>query len=112
MMKDEEEVQEEDIEDHYEDVTEQKLNNLKVGKLPSKSNVLQSHADDDIDFDYSQSHLDDFLRTHAQKNNIQSSQLMNTFLSSYSKIKSGTGTSMQAALLNSNRDLVKLSSRQ
>jgi len=40
MMKDEEEVQEEDIEDHYEDVTEQKLNNLKVGKLPSKSNVL------------------------------------------------------------------------
>ncbi len=79
--------------------------------MPSRSNVLVSNVDDDIDFDYSQSHLDDFLRTHAQKNNIQSSQLMNTFLSSYSKMKSGTGTSMQAALVNSNRE-PKLSSRQ
>jgi len=60
--------EEEDIEDHYEDVSDRKIN--VVAKLPSRSNVIVSNADDDIDFDYSQSHLDDFLRTHAQKNNI------------------------------------------
>ena len=62
--------EEENIEDHYEDVSDKKIDIANVAKIPSRSNVLVSNADDDIDFDYSQSHLDDFLRTHAQKNNI------------------------------------------
>jgi hypothetical protein len=64
--------EEEDIEDHYEDVSDKKIDVANVAKKPSRSNVIVSHGgtDDDIDFDYSQSHLDDFLRTHAQKNNI------------------------------------------
>jgi len=50
--------------------------------------------DDEIDFDYSQTHLDDFLKSQTQNNlfknsNVQSTQLLNTFLSSYNKMKSG-----------------------
>jgi hypothetical protein len=73
VMKDEvvpDDVQEEeDIEDHYEDVTDRK-NEIKIEKLNKPKGLLMSSgtADDDIDFDYSQSHLEDFLRTHAQKN--------------------------------------------
>ena len=43
--------EEEDIEDHYEDVSDREID--IVAKLPSRSNVIVSNADDDIDFDYS-----------------------------------------------------------
>ena len=55
--------------------------------------------DDDLDLDYSQTHLDDFLKSHNSSTmmkgtNIQSGQLLNSFLSTYNKMKgSGTGLS-------------------
>lgn len=46
--------------------------------------------DDDIDFNYSCTQLEDFLKSqnHMKNTNVQSSQLLNTFLSSYSKMRS------------------------
>lgn len=57
-------------------------------------------TDDDIDFDYSQTHLEDFLRsqnhnTLLKNSNVASTQLLNTFLSSYNKMRSGTGKSFR-----------------
>ena len=55
--------------------------------------------DDDLDLDYSQTHLDDFLKSNMSSSmmkgtNIQSGQLLNSFLSTYNKMKgSGTGIS-------------------
>lgn len=55
--------------------------------------------DDDLDLDYSQTHLDDFLKSQTSSSmmkgsNIQSGQLLNSFLSTYNKMKgSGTGIS-------------------
>ena len=52
--------------------------------------------DDEFDLDYSQTHLDDFLKSHTSSTlkgtNIQSGQLLNSFLSTYNKLK-GTGAS-------------------
>lgn len=56
--------------------------------------------EEDIDFDYSQTHLEDFLKsqnrnTLLKNSNVHSTQLLNTFLSSYSKMKSGTNMSFK-----------------
>ena len=57
-----EEPRDESIEDHYEDVKDFK---------PKVAILAQATAhDEDIDLDYSQSHLEDFLRTHSQKNSV------------------------------------------
>jgi hypothetical protein len=58
---------EEDILDHYEDVSEQKKEQGKPSSAaPPKVVLMQTGSvDDDIDFDYSQTHLEDFLRTHG-----------------------------------------------
>ena len=80
------EVEETDyIQDYYEDVS-------NTDKQKKQEGI---EVDDDIDFDYSQTHLEDFLKsqnnnTLIKNSNVQSSQLMNTFLSSYSKMRSNT----------------------
>lgn len=79
----------EEIEDFYEDLTTEKLQ--KASAEPRAAQPITTvFVDEDIDLDYSQTHLDDFLKTHGQNTMIKGSQLMNTFLSSYSKMKSGT----------------------
>jgi len=81
-------IDEEDINDEVEDYIQDFYEDVGANKD-------QQHQDDDeIDFDYSQTHLEDFLKSQTgntllKGTNIQSSQLMNTFLSSYSKMKSG-----------------------
>eukprot|EP00347_Sterkiella_histriomuscorum_P022347 403330799 len=112
------EVEESDyIQDYYEDISndadnknskKQNQNNNGDPQHPSLNDQdqyfdnlegMEGNGDEDIDFDYSQTHLEDFLKSHMGQNtknsNIQSSQLLNTFLSSYSKMKSGVGASFR-----------------
>ena len=61
---------------------------------------MNEDQEEDIDFDYSQTHLEDFLKsqnrnTLLKNSNVHSTQLLNTFLSSYSKMKSGTNMSLK-----------------
>ena len=53
----------------------------------------------DLDLDYSQTHLDDFLKSQTNSSmmkgtNVQSGQLLTSFLSTYNKARSGTGSSL------------------
>lgn len=59
--------------------------------MNDKHGAHHEDNDDEIDFDYSQTHLEDFLKSQGHNTLIKNSnQLLNTFLSSYSKMKSGT----------------------
>ena len=67
-------------------------------------------SEQDDELDYSQTHLEDFLKSqlnqstrgnannasgtnkHISTTNVQSGQLLNSFLSTYNKMKGGTGT--------------------
>ena len=56
----------------------------------------------DIDLDYSQTHLDDFLKSQTASSmmkgtNVQSGQLLNSFLSTYNKARSGSGTGLSGS---------------
>ena len=97
-----EDIEDGGIEDFYGDDT------FKEGVEKKKKNVAEGDVenlddadvdDDDLDLDYSQTHLDDFLKSHNSSTmmkgtNIQSGQLLNSFLSTYNKMKgSGTGLS-------------------
>ena len=53
---------------------------------------LEDMDEEELDLDYSQTHLDDFLKSHTSSTmlkgtNIQSGQLLNSFLSTYNKMK-------------------------
>lgn len=69
------------------------------GEVNDDGDDIEGLNDDDLDLAYSQTHLDDFLRsqtstTMMKGTNIQSGQLLNSFLSTYNKMKSsGTGLS-------------------
>ena len=87
------------IEDFYGDDT------FKDGTIKSKVKAAGEDADDvdnlddddkadeeDFDLDYSQTQLDDFLKSNMSSSmmkgtNIQSGQLLNSFLSTYNKMK-------------------------
>ena len=70
------------------------------------------NLEDDLDLDYSQTHLDDFLKSHTSSTmmkgtNIQSGHLLNSFLSTYNKMKSGTGASLQGTAEGSMNNLAQ-----
>jgi len=97
-------VDDDGIEDFYGDDTlktlknKQKEEGAKAGEQENDDDDL-GMDDDDLDLDYSQTHLDDFLKSNMSSSmmkgtNIQSGQLLNSFLSTYNKMKgSGTGIS-------------------
>ena len=71
---------------------------------------------EDIDLDYSQTHLEDFLKSQTTSSmmkgsNIQSGQLLNSFLSTYNKMKSGTGAT-QLSGTGENQKQSKLGGRK
>lgn len=73
-------------------------------------NVDEDFEDEecDLDLNYSQTHLEDFLKSQTSSSlmkgsNIQSGQLLNSFLSTYNKLK-GTG-SLQGTVDQSNANL-------
>ena len=93
---------EDGIEDFYGDDTF-KDKDKKAKKIKAKGSGEGGEQDDDdiheeedeFELDYSQTHLDDFLKSQASSaqmkgTNIQSGQLLNSFLSTYNKLK-GTG---------------------
>ena len=79
-------------------------------------------SEQDDELDYSQTHLEDFLKSqlnqstrgnannasgtnkHISTTNVQSGQLLNSFLSTYNKMKGGTGTGGQSARKDSHVD--------
>ena len=96
-------AQDEDgIEDFYGDDTFKDgtmKNKIKAAGETAVEDGLENMDDEDLDLDYSQTHLDDFLKSQTSSSllkgsNIQSGQLLNSFLSTYNKMKgSGTGLS-------------------
>ena len=53
-------------------------------------------GDSDLDLDYSQTHLEDFLKSQTSSSlmkgsNIQSGQLLNSFITTYNKMKGSSG---------------------
>lgn len=95
-------VEEDGIEDFYGDDTFKdgaiKDKVKEAGQAVEGAVEAENMDEDDLDLDYSQTHLDDFLKSHTSStmlkgSNIQSGQLLNSFLSTYNKMKSGTGLS-------------------
>ena len=72
--------------------------------------------DDELDLDYSQTHLDDFLKSQTSStmmkgSNIQSGQLLNSFLSTYNKMK-GSGTGLSSFQVTGDASLNNLGTRK
>jgi len=73
--------------------------------------LAEDNDDDDFDeLNYSQTHLDDFLKSHTSSSlmkgsNIQSGQLLNSFLSTYNKLKGTGASSLQGTLLEGTNNL-------
>ena len=94
-----EQYDEDDIEDFYGTVDEKKKPAQKEDEEIKADG--ENEEDMDLDLDYSQTHLDDFLKSQTSSSmmkgtNIQSGQLLNSFLSTYNKARSGTGASSLA----------------
>lgn len=76
-----------------------KLNENDVEEQIDDIDQDDDGASEDFDLDYSQTHLEDFLKSQTSNSlmkgsNIQSGQLLNSFLSTYNKMKSGTINTM------------------
>ena len=93
-----------EIEDFYGTVDERNNKGAAKGEEEIKDEAANGEEEEDlqemdIDLDYSQTHLDDFLKSQTSSSmmkgtNIQSGQLLNSFLSTYNKARSGSGTGL------------------
>ena len=91
-----------EIEDFYGTVDERNTKGAGKGEEEIKDEAAAGEDEEelhemDTDLDYSQTHLDDFLKSQTSSSlmkgtNIQSGQLLNSFLSTYNKARSGSGT--------------------
>ena len=102
-------LSEEAEDDDIEDTTEQQDETSEIQDyyedIDIPKGVTVADDDENIDFDYSQSHLEDFLKSQTANtllkgSNVQSSQLINTFLTSYNKMKTGGATKSFKTMTN------------
>ena len=79
-------------------------------KGKSAKKAENENEEDDLDLDYSQTHLDDFLKSQTNSTmkgtNVQSGQLLTSFLSTYKQARSGSGTGLTGSAMEQSNAMV------
>ena len=110
----------EDIEDEVADkYSDDEFNEIEdyYGTMDSENKAKKeakaeaNNEDDmDLDLDYSQTHLDDFLKSQTNSTmkgtNVQSGQLLTSFLSTYKQARSGSGTGLTGSAMDQSNAMV------